>query len=577
MSEAAAHSEPTAAPPLTPGLRANLQHDLMSGFLVFLIALPLCLGIAQTSGYPAIMGVWTAVLGGLITTFISNSQLTIKGPAAGMIVIVLGAVTGFEDDLRNERVAAAVSAGQSEAVAKQAFESPEAKAALRAEAYRLAIGVGVIAGIIQILFGVFRAASLAELCPMTPIHALLASIGIIIMFKTGYVMLGLKAPGGAAIESVLQFPSAVPNAFSTPAAANVAIVGLASLGLLILLTQVKIPYLKTVPAQILVLIAAVPLALALNVPKDYLVQMPDVVGNPESAIARPDFGRLLTQTGVISIILFAMIGSLESVLSAKAIDLLDPWRRKTDLNRDMLGIGVANTASSAIGALPMISEIVRSKANIDNGARTKYANFFHGLFLLVAAVALTKLIALIPNAALAALLVYVGFRLAHPREFVHAFKVGPEQLVVFVTTIVVILMTDLLIGFAAGVAMELLFHVLNGASVGRLLGAEVEVVDVDAKAALLRVRGPAVFSNWLGLRKKLLSAGEDRDVVVDLSETTLVDHTVMDKLRGLEQEFAAKGRQLDIRGLKAHTPLGWEKTSAHKRRGTEAAVPATTA
>ena len=390
-----------------------------------MIALPLCLGIAQASGYPAVAGIWTAVLGGLITTFISNSELTIKGPAAGMIVIVLGAVTGFEADLKADRIAAAKAQGTETQVTAQ-LESKEGQEQLRAEAYRLAIGVGVVAGIIQILFGVCRAASLAELCPMTPIHALLASIGIIIMFKTGYVMLGLKAPGGAAIESVLQFPGKAPGAFSSPATTGVAIVGLVSLGLLILLTQVKIPYLKKVPAQILVLIAAVPLALGLGVSGDFLVQMPDVTGNPESAVARPDFSRLLTETGVVSIILFAMIGSLESVLSAKAIDLLDPWRRKTDLNRDILGVGVANTVSSAIGGLPNISEIVRSKANIDNGARTRFANFFHGCFLLVAAVALTKVIALIPTAALAALLVYVGFRLAHPREFVHAFKVGQQ-------------------------------------------------------------------------------------------------------------------------------------------------------
>ena len=563
MSDPAAPE--TEVPPLEPGLKANLKYDLLSGFLVFLIALPLCLGIAQASGYPAIAGIWTAVLGGLITTFISNSELTIKGPAAGMIVIVLGAVTGFEADLKADRIAAAKAQGTETQVTAQ-LESKEGQEQLRAEAYRLAIGVGVVAGIIQILFGVCRAASLAELCPMTPIHALLASIGIIIMFKTGYVMLGLKAPGGAAIESVLQFPGKAPGAFSSPATTGVAIVGLVSLGLLILLTQVKIPYLQKVPAQILVLIAAVPLALGLGVSGDFLVQMPDVTGNPESAVARPDFSRLLTETGVVSIILFAMIGSLESVLSAKAIDLLDPWRRKTDLNRDILGVGVANTVSSAIGGLPNISEIVRSKANIDNGARTRFADFFHGLFLLVAAVALVKVIALIPSAALAALLVYVGFRLAHPREFVHAYKVGPEQLIVFLTTIGVILATDLLIGFAAGVAMEVVFHLIHGAAPGRLFGAEVEVVDVDAKTALLRVRGPSVFSNWLGLRKKLLSVGSDRSVVVDLSETTLVDHTVMDKLHGLEREFAEKGRALEVRGLEEHKPLGADRLSARKRR-----------
>jgi MFS superfamily sulfate permease-like transporter len=580
VSDPTAPKVDAAVPPLESGLKANLKYDLLSGFLVFLIALPLCLAIAQASGYPPIAGVWTAVLGGLITTFISNSEMTIKGPAAGMIVIVLGSVVGFEADIKAERVQAAVSRGlDREAAEKEvtaALAAPDEKAAVRAQAYRWALGVGVVAGIIQILFGLCRAASLAELCPMTPIHGLLASIGIVIMFKSGFTMLGLKAPGGAGINSVIEFPGAAPTAFQDPVTTNVAVVGLVSLALIVLFTQVKIPYLKKIPGQVLVLVVAVPLAIALGVPKAFLIPMPDVVGDPQSAFAVPDFGRLLTRTGITYIILFAMIGSLESVLSAKAVDLLDPWRRKTNLNRDILGVGVANTVSSAVGGLPNISEIVRSKANIDNGARTRFADFFHALFLLVAVLALTPLIALFPSAALAALLVFVGYRLAHPREFVHAFKVGPEQLVVFLVTLVTILFTDLLKGFAVGVVLEAVIHLVNGASVGKMAAADVEVVDVDAKTALLRVRGAAVFTNWLGLRKKLLSVGEGRNVVVDLSETTLVDHTVMDKLHGLEREFAERGRTLEVRGLDEHKPLGADRLSARKRRSSDAAVKATT-
>src|SRR5262249_50059592 len=151
---------------------------------------------------------------------------------------------------------------------------------------------------------------------------------------------------------------------------------------------------------------------------------------------------LATLTGVKYVVLFTLIGSLESLLSAKAIDLIDPWKRKTDFNRDVLAQGVANTISAMLGGLPMISEIVRSKANIDNGAQSRWSNFFHGLFLLAFVLLGSQLIHRIPQAALAAMLVYTGFRLASPWEFVKAYKIGIEQLIVFLATIVATLATD---------------------------------------------------------------------------------------------------------------------------------------
>src|SRR5262249_16609248 len=162
------------------------------------------------------------------------------------------------------------------------------------------------------------------------------------------------------------------------------------------------------------------------------------------------------------IMMFCLIASIESLLSSQAIDMIDPWRRKTDQNRDLLATGVANTLCATVGALPMISEIVRSKANIDNGARTKYSNFFHGLFLLAFVLVLPMVINNIPMAALGAMLVFVGFRLASPKEFIHTYKIGVEQLVVFMTTIIVTLSTDLLIGVSSGIVLKILIHLLNG-------------------------------------------------------------------------------------------------------------------
>jgi MFS superfamily sulfate permease-like transporter len=295
--------------------------------------------------------------------------------------------------------------------------------------------------------------------------------------------------------------------------------------------------------------------------EDYLVPVPN---NLFEAITFPDFSGLMTLKGWKWVLMFTLIGSLESLLSAKAIDTLDPWRRKTDLNRDLLAVGVGNTASALIGGLPMISEIVRSKANIDNGARTRLADLFHGLFLLVFVASVPWLIHRIPLAALGAMLVYTGFRLASPREFINVYRIGREQLVVFLVTIVAVLATDLLIGIAVGIAVELFIHVSNVFPVVALFRPVVETEN-GGETYIVRVKRVAVFTNWIAIIGHLSRLSPDRDVVMDLSETLLVDHTVMEKLHELEREFAERVRKLIIRGLDQHEALSSHPHAARKR------------
>ena len=173
--------------------------------------------------------------------------------------------------------------------------------------------------------------------------------------------------------------------------------------------------------------------------------------------------------------MFSLIGSIESLLSAKAIDGVDPWKRKTNHDQDMLAVGVGNTLAAFVGGLPMISEIVRSKANIDNGARTRFANAFHGMFLLFFVALLPGLINQIPLAALGAMLVFTGFRLASPQEFIHMYHVGKEQFIIFVSTVIGVLATDLLMGIAIGIGINILLHLKNGAPAGSLFKPQISV------------------------------------------------------------------------------------------------------
>jgi MFS superfamily sulfate permease-like transporter len=308
----------------------------------------------------------------------------------------------------------------------------------------------------------------------------------------------------------------------------------------------------------------------------FLVDMPEVLQNPAAAFVLPDFRAVASATGLQYILLFCLIGSLESLLSAKAVELVDPWKRKTDFDRDLLAVGLANTLASAVGALPMISEIVRSKANIDSGARTRSANLFHGLFLLGFVLLFPNLIHRIPLAALGAMLVYTGFRLANPAEFVRTYRVGSEQFVVFVGTIFVTLATDLLVGIGAGVLLKVLFHLWNGAPLGALLKPDVQAVPEGDRAVVVLVRRAAVFSNWLGVRAAILREAAGRDVVVlDLSRTKFVDHTVMEKLHELEGDFVRVGKELRVVGLEAHVPLSKHPLAA--RKSAAAPEPAPTA
>ena len=538
-----------AAVPKTgiPGLLENWRSDLLSGFLVFLIALPLCLGIAMASGFPPMGGIITAIVGGVMVSRISGSYVTINGPAAGLIVVIVDAVQGL---------------GQGDAMA----------------GYRYTLAAIVIASVLQVLLGVFKAGKLSAFFPSSVVHGMLAAIGIIIMAKQIHTLLGVKPAAKTLLSTIAEVPHSLVQL--NP---EVAVIGFAGLALLIVWAFIKHPTLKMIPAPLLVVLMGLALGqyFDLDHEHNYLFLQSDLlphseypigpaflVAVPENFLAGfyfPDFGKVGDHEFWIHVITIWLVGSLESLLSASAVDKLDPYRRNSNLNRDLTAVGIGNLIAGMIGGLPMIAEIVRSSANINNGAKTAWANFFHGLFLLVFVALFPKLIHEIPLASLAALLVFTGFRLASPKEFAKTLAVGVDNFAVFVITIIGVLATDLLIGVAIGILIELGIHISRGLRLGNAFSLAYHVNQTDADTYHIEVHGAAVFSNFITLKSLLADFPAKKTLYFDLSETDLIDHTVMEFIHHFADEYVANGGQCEIVGLDEHHAYSDHHLAVHRK------------
>jgi MFS superfamily sulfate permease-like transporter len=527
------------------GLKQNFSKDALSGFLVFLLALPLSLGIAKASDFPAIFGLVTAIIGGVVVSFIAGSRLTIKGPAAGLIAICGGAIAAFGGGDMG---------------------------------WHLALGAIVVAGMIQVLFGVFKLGRLADFFPGAAIHGMLAAIGIIIMSKQIHAMLGIDPKllkGKEPLELLAMIPESVMHLNL-----HIALIGFTCLAILIIMSLVKNKTVKKIPAPLIVLVVAIPLAMVLGVKTEEgisgfsLVKIGSIFeafANGSAmkgdfisrGILNVDFSGLSSHMGdfIMYVVLFSLIGSLESLLTAKAIDNIDPFKRKSDFNKDLIAVGTGNTLSGLLGGLPMISEVARSSANVSNGATTRWANFFHGLFLLLAVLVAVPIIEMIPNAALAALLTFVGFKLAHPKEFIHMWHVGKEQFLILTATVIVTLATDLLVGVGTGIVLEIIVNLINGTPAKDLFKSNVDVQNANTDDITLKLNSGLVFSNILGFKKVFATLPQGKNVTIDVSGAKIVDHTSILTLNGLVEDYKDDGGTIKVKGFENHIQLGHAATS----------------
>ncbi len=518
------------------GLKENWRSDLLSGFLVFLIALPLCLGISMASGFPPSAGIITAIIGGGLGSRINGSFITINGPAAGLIVVVLGAVQEL---------------GDGDAMA----------------GYHYALAAIVIASVLQILMGFFKAGRLSSFFPASVVHGMLAAIGIIIMAKQINVVLGTTPEKGSSLFSTIaQIPHSIVNL--NP---EIAIIGVSGLVILTIWSVIKNPTLKMIPAPLIVVLVGMGLARYFDLEHEHMyLFLPDAhflphheetVGpaflvaiseNFMSSFYFPDFSKFATLEFWEAVVSICLVGSLESLLSAMAVDKLDPYKRHSNLDRDLTAVGVGNLVAGLIGGLPMIAEIVRSSANVNNGAKTSWANFFHGAFLLLFVVLFPRLIHSIPLAALAALLVFTGFRLASPKEFAKVMGVGKEQLFMFVVTIIGVLATDLLVGVGIGILTKFAIHMLRGVRPNNLFKIHFVIEEKDFQTVVVSIVGAAIFSNFMSLKTALANLENGKIVIFQLNNAYLIDHTVMEFIHDFQHDYEGQGGQCRFFGMEYH-------------------------
>ncbi len=514
------------------GLTQNWKSDLIAAVSVALIALPLSLGIALAAGAPAMSGIFSAVVGGVVTTLYRGGHVSVNGPAKGVIGVILLGLVLLDD-----------GTGQ---------------------AFNYVLAAVVVSGALQTFLGLFKLGQIADIFHTSVIQGLLAAIGIIIFAKQIHVALGTHSESSSIVQNLVDAVLMLPQA-------NPFVVIISLVGLLMLLFNSKITnrFFHFLPVPMWVIALSLPFVYTFNffqehtisfMGKAYLVGpelLLDIPNTITESIMHPNFGKVATLEFWSIVFSILIITSIEHLAIAKAVDKIDPYKRKTNLNKDLTGIGLSTMTAGLIGGLPIISVIIRSTVNIHNGAKTRWSNMYQGLLLLLFIVVLSPIMRQVPLCAFAILLVHTGFKLASPAVFKQVYNQGIEQLVFFIITMVLTLYTNLLIGLLGGSILVLLTHILLARLpisqfFKMIYGARTRLISLPDGNLSLKIRGIGNFLGIIKIDKLVSQIPKGANVNVDLSETRLVDMAYMDYLVEFINKQRESGGKANISGLDAH-------------------------
>ncbi|HYW51515.1 MAG TPA: SulP family inorganic anion transporter [Gemmatimonadaceae bacterium] len=516
--------QPSPAPSVAPPFSSSWRSDLPASLVVVFVALPLCLGIALASGAPLTAGIVAGVIGGIVVGLLSTSQLMVSGPAAGLSAIVLAGITSLGSF--------------------QAF-----------------LAAVVIGGVLQTALGLLRAGVIGYYFPSTVIKGMLAAIGVILILKQIPHAVGYDADF-VGDESFRQANDETTFTALGDLAQQVqpgaVVIALLSLTVLILWAQPAFRRLKVVPAPLIVVLLGIGLnALFARVWPEFAIRSTHLVSLPVTDrpsqwltfFSMPDWSAITSFTTWRLGVTIAIVASLETLLSLEATDKMDPFKRQSDTNRELLAQGIGNTLAGLVGGLPVTGVIVRSAANIDAGAQTRWSAIIHGGLLLVFVLAIPTVLNMIPLAALAAMLLYTGFKLASPALFRTAWKLGWAQFIPFVVTVVAIVLTDLLVGIAIGLAIATFFIL------AQYLRQDALRLVSPPGAILRRYQLPdqATFLSKANIGQTLNALPDGSRVEIDGGSTTRFDYDVIEQL--YEFVETARLRNIDYRLVNVPTAL----------------------
>ncbi|MCF7970376.1 MAG: SulP family inorganic anion transporter [Methylococcaceae bacterium] len=482
----------------------HIKQDIPAGIVVFLVALPLCLGIALASGAPLFAGLIAGMVGGIVVSWFSGSQLSVSGPAAGLTAIVFSAIEQLGS-------------------------------------YAGFLVAVVIAGILQLIFGFLRAGIIGAFFPSAVIKGMLAAIGIILIMKQIPHAVGYDV-SFEGDESYMQETAASSihelfDAFSSISQGATLIAAVALLIMILWETRwmKSFSLVRLFPGALVAVVWGVTFdSIALKMFPEWAVRGKHLVKLPVTAdleqfmhlFVLPDFSFLTNPQIYVVAITLAIIASLETLLSLEAVDKIDPLKRTAPTNRELKAQGLGNIISGMIGGLPITSVIVRSSANINAGGQTRIASFFHGILLLLSVMYLTQILNLIPLACLAAILLQTGYKLAKPKLFIDLYKQGWGQFLPFIITVIAILITDLLQGIIIGIAVGLYFVIRAH------YHASISLKEKDNHFTLI-LHKDVSFLNKALLRRMLFQVTENSTVTIDARKAQFIDHDI----REIFQDF----------------------------------------
>ncbi len=503
---------------------ASLKADFASGLVVFLVALPLCLGIAMASGAPLFSGIISGIVGGIIVGYLSTSHLSVSGPAAGLTAIVLTAITDLG-------------------------------------AFDIFLTAVFIAGIIQLLLGFIKAGSISNYFPTNVIEGMLAGIGIIIILKQLPHAFGYDSDFEGD-ESFLQFDGS--NTFSAISVLlnyiqlGSIVITLVSLAILISWDKVSfLKKLKLIPGALVAVVIGVVLneifiisGSSLEIAKQHLVSLPIPTSIEEfkGIIVTPNFAEITNPKVWMIGLTIAIVASIETLLCIEAADRMDQQKRYTDTNVELKAQGIGNMISSLLGGLPMTSVVVRTSANNNAGAKSKMSAIIHGLLLLISVLVIPMVLNKIPLATLAAILLLVGYKLAKPATFLHFWHKGKYQFIPFIATLLAVVFTDLLKGVALGIIISIIF-VLKGNLKRAYSFKKQEYAEGDV--IHIHLAQEVSFLNKAAIKSTLNDIPENSKVIIDASETVYIAHDILDLIHEFKTTRAIDEKiKVKLKGFK---------------------------